>query len=363
MRLLVAPDAFAGALSAVEAARAIGEGWQRRAPGDEVDLAPMSDGGPGFVDVLQSTLGGELLARTVRGPFGDPVPASVLVLGSTAYVEAAQACGLHLTGGERGERASSYGVGELVAAAAAAVGAGGEVVVGLGALGSNDGGAGLLTALGTTADRSLDAGAAGLEGVEGVDLAPARAAVDGVRLRAACDDATLLAGLFGTTKAAGAERGIDEERLPGVDALLEAWGAATGRRTALEERTGAGGGCGHALRLLGAELVDGLGLVAATLDLPTRAATAEVVLTGEASLDFSGRSGKVPGAVARVAADAMRPCVVLAGRVVLGRRELRTQGIEAAYGVSDTIGDERAVADPAGALADLAARVARTWSM
>ena len=119
MRVLIAPDKFAGTLSAVQAASAIAEGWHRRAPGDEVDLAPMADGGPGFVDVLHATLGGELLATTVTGPYGDPVPGTVLVHGPTAYVESAQACGLHLTAEDARapERATSRGVGELVAAA------------------------------------------------------------------------------------------------------------------------------------------------------------------------------------------------------------------------------------------------------
>ncbi len=96
MRVLVAPDKFAGTLTAVEAARAIGEGWRRRAPADVIDLAPMSDGGPGFVDVLHEALGGELVSLTSSGPYGSPVPAAVLVSGGTAYVESAQACGLHL---------------------------------------------------------------------------------------------------------------------------------------------------------------------------------------------------------------------------------------------------------------------------
>ena len=78
MRVLVAPDKFAGTLSAVEAAEAIAAGWARHAPDDELDLAPMSDGGPGFVDVLHAALGGALLAHTVRGPLGDAVPATVL---------------------------------------------------------------------------------------------------------------------------------------------------------------------------------------------------------------------------------------------------------------------------------------------
>ena len=117
MRVLVAPDKFAGTLTAVEAAAAIAEGWLRQAPDDELDLAPMADGGPGFVDVLHEALGGELLAVTVEGPFGTPTPATILVVEDTAYLETAQACGLHLTGGEGVELATTIGVGELLAAA------------------------------------------------------------------------------------------------------------------------------------------------------------------------------------------------------------------------------------------------------
>src|SRR3954454_1094339 len=114
MRVLIAPDKFAGTLTALEAAEAIATGWRRRAPGDEIDLAPMADGGPGFVDVLHEALGGELLAVTVRGPHGEPTPATLLVHDGTAYVESAQACGLHLTRAEGAESATTYGVGELV---------------------------------------------------------------------------------------------------------------------------------------------------------------------------------------------------------------------------------------------------------
>ncbi|HEX4977337.1 MAG TPA: glycerate kinase, partial [Nocardioides sp.] len=103
MRVLIAPDKFAGTLSAVEAAQAIAAGWARRAPQDSLDLVPMADGGPGFVDVLHASLGGDLLAVTVTGPTGDPVPGTVLVHDGaerTAYVESAQACGLHLVPAE-----------------------------------------------------------------------------------------------------------------------------------------------------------------------------------------------------------------------------------------------------------------------
>ena len=99
MRVLIAPDKFAGTLTAVQAAEAIATGWRRHSPDDELDLAPMADGGPGFVDVLHAALDGTLSAATVAGPHGDPVPAVVLRVGETAYVESAQAAGLHLVSG------------------------------------------------------------------------------------------------------------------------------------------------------------------------------------------------------------------------------------------------------------------------
>ena len=360
MRVLVAPDKFAGTLTAVEAAQAIATGWARRAPHDELDLAPMSDGGPGFVDVLHAALGGELLAHTVRGPLGEPVPASVLLSGGTAYVESAQACGLHLTGAEHAESATTYGVGELVRAAVATGVT--TVVVGLGGSGTNDGGAGLLAALGATSSSRLDVGAAGLEGITEVDLAAAREAVREVRLVAASDVESPLTGLFGATKTFGPQKGIPEERLPVVDGWLEQWAGVVDRRLSLEKGAGAAGGLGYALLALGATREPGIELVVDAVGLRERARSADLVVTGEGAFDFSSRSGKVPYGVAAVAEAALRPCVVLAGRVLVGSREMRALGVESAYALVDLVGVDRAFTDPAGALADVAERVARTWS-
>lgn len=360
MRVLIAPDKFAGTLTAVEAAEAIAAGWRRQAPGDELDLAPMSDGGPGFVDVLHAALGGDLRMVTVQGPFGEPVPATILVVGTTAYVESAQACGLHLTGGERPEDASTYGVGELVRHALEAGAA--TVVVGLGGSGTSDGGSGLLAALGAQADAPLDGGVAGLAGVTRVDVGPARSLLDGVRLVAASDVDNPLTGLFGAAKTYGPQKGIPEERLPAVDGLLEGFAVATDGRTRLEPGAGAAGGLGFALLLLGATREPGIGLVADAVRLEERARKADLVLTGEGAFDFSSRSGKVPYGVAAVAAETLRPCVALAGQVLVGSREMRALGVESAYSVVELVGEERAFGDPAGAVADVAARVARTWS-
>ena len=361
VRVLIAPDKFAGTLTAVEAATAIATGWARRAPHDELDLAPMADGGPGFVDVLHVALGGELAAVSVTGPLGEAVPATLLLAGDTAYIESAQACGLHLTRGEEAERATTYGVGELVAEAARSGAR--TVVVGLGGSGTTDGGAGALAALGASAAHGdLRAGPAGLAGVAGVDLGAARAAVSGLTLVAATDVDNPLTGLFGAVKTFGPQKGLADDRLPAVDALLEQWAVAVDRRLSLEPGAGAAGGLGFALLALGAERRSGLALVADAVDLAARARRADLVVTGEGAFDFSSRAGKVPYGVAEIAAAAVRPCVALAGRVLVGAREMRALGIESAYSLVDLVGEERALGDPHEALAELGERVARTWS-
>lgn len=364
MRVVIAPDKFAGTLSAVEAAEAIAAGWSRQAPGDDLELVPMADGGPGFCDVLHATLGGEVLAVTVRGPYGEPVPGSLLLTGRTAYVESAQACGLHLTpaGRRDPERAGTFGVGELVAAA---VDAGAqEVVVGLGGSATNDGGAGLLAALGARAQPAgaLEAGARGLAALESVDLEPARARVSGVRLVLASDVDNPLLGLIGATNVYGPQKGLPEERLQAVDALLERLAEATDKSVARAKGAGAAGGLGFALLLLGAQRRAGVELVAESVALPDKARAADLVVTGEGAFDFSSRSGKVPYGVAAVAAQALVPCIALAGQVLVGAREMRALGVESAYSVAELVGEEETFADPAGSLSRLAERIARSWS-
>jgi glycerate kinase len=364
MRVLIAPDRFAGTLSATEAAAAIARGWRRRSPGDELDVVPMGDGGPGFVDVLHASLGGDLLAVTVSGPYGEPVPGSVLLRDGTAFVESAQACGLHLTSAEQRdpERATSRGVGELVAAA---VDAGArEVVVGLGGAGTNDAGAGLLAALGATSTppEALEQGPTGLARLETVDLTAARARTEAVRLVAATDTDSPLLGLIGTTNVHGAARGVADDRRQAVDLTLERLASATDRRLALAKGAGAGGGLGFALLLLGATRSAALDVVSEAVALPERARRADLVVTGEGAFDFSSGSGTVPYAVARVAAAALQPCIALAGSVFVSSREMRTLGIESAYSVVDLVGEQAGLADPAGSLAALAERTARSWS-
>jgi glycerate kinase len=368
MRVLVAPDQFAGMLTAAEAADAIAEGW-RRTTSDEITTVPMADGGPGFVDVLHNAIGGEILAVIVRGPLGSPVPATLLVADGTAYIEAAQACGLSLlpsagSAPARGvvEEASTYGVGQLVEEAIAADAR--RIVVGLGGTGANDGGAGLLAALGATSEPAgaLTAGVSGLAALGVVDLSPAQAQLGGVELIAATDVENPLLGLRGTTNVFGAQIGIVADRLVDVDGALTRFAHLAGREPADANGAGAAGGLGYGLMLIGAQREPAFSLVADAVGLRSAVRGADLVLTGRRKLDWQSMSGTVIAGVAAIAGESMRPCVAIAGAVQVGNRELRANGIESAYSLVEIMGAEAAMNDPAESLATVSARVARTWS-
>ena len=363
MRVVFAPDKFAGTLSAVEAAAAMARGWARRAPDDDLVQVPMSDGGPGFVDVLHTALGGDLHAVTVTGPLGEPTPAAVLRLGETAYVESAQAIGLHLVEPDRRdpERAHTRGLGELLEQALA-TGAR-RIVLGLGGSATNDAGAGMLAALGaTTGAGALDGGPTGLRDAESVDLAPVQEKFEGVELVMATDVDNPLLGINGATKIYGPQKGLPDERLVVVDGWLQHFAEVTDRKVAAQKGAGAAGGIGFGLMLLGATRTAGVEVVAEAVDLDGHLSRADLVVTGEGAFDFSSRSGKVPYGVAEVASRRVVPCIALAGQVLVGSREMRALGVESAYSLVDLVGEERAMGAPAEALADLAERTARTWS-
>jgi glycerate 2-kinase len=360
VRLVVAPDKFAGTLSAPEAATAIAEGWLRTWPDHETDLAPMSDGGPGFVDALAAAGIGTLHAAEVSGPRGERVPAAVLLDGETAYVESAQAAGLHLVPAEQRDptTTTTVGVGELIALA---VDAGArKVVVGLGGSATNDGGAGLLAALGATPGDALRHGGGALAGLGHVDLAPARERMAGIEVVAATDVDSPLLGPRGATRGFGPQKGASDEQLDRLEEALTGWAAATDPALARRPGAGAAGGMGFALVLLGASRLPGVRVVLEAAHLAERAKAADLVLTGEGAFDWQSLRGKVVTGVTQVGQETGRPVVVLAGRVEIGRRELAALGVSSAYGVVDHVeGDP--MADPAGTLAALAQRVARTW--
>lgn len=370
MRILIAPDGFGGTLTPAQAAQAIAVGWRSARPGDELDVAPMSDGGAGLLEVLAAALPESVLhAVEVEDPLARPVTAAVLLDGRTAYVESAAACGLHLLEPDERTptRTTTYGVGQLVRTALD-LGAR-RVIVGLGGSATNDGGAGLLAALGVqrmdAAGERLAPGGAALRKVAELRGAP-DPRLAGVELVAATDVDSPLLGLLGASAVFGPQKGAAREDVALLDGALTRWADVLEPHLGVAVRdlpgAGAAGGLGAALLALGARREPGIALVQRLVGLAERVAQADLVVTGEGTFDFSSLTGKVVSGVAALAAEAAVPCVVLAGVVRVGRREAAAAGVEATYAVSDAVGLQRSLDQPAEELAALAARVASQWS-
>jgi glycerate kinase len=384
VRVLIAPDSFTGTLTATQAAEAIAAGWRRRAPHDQLGVLPLSDGGPGFLDVLGRVLDGRTVSVAVSDPLGRPVPAAVLVVEQggerTAYLEAAQACGLHLLTPEERDptRTTTLGVGQLLEAALAQDVR--RIVVGVGGSGTNDAGAGMLAA--------LDAGDPAVLGRGGLALAHApdhalaglaavRERLSGVRLVAATDVASPLLGLKGASAVFAEAKGATPEQAQQLEAALGRFTEVV--RQALPVRTellsgedrrldrqpgaGAGGGLGYGLLLLGAEALPGVDTVLETVGFDHVLRGAQLLVTGEGSFDADSLHETVVSRAAEAALAHPVPTVVLAGQVHVGRRETMALGVTGSYAVADRPEDvPQALADPVGTLTERARRLAGTWS-
>ncbi|MFC7613754.1 glycerate kinase [Actinokineospora soli] len=369
MRVVIAPDCFGGTLTAAEAAAAIADGWRRGAPDHELVLRPLADGGPGFVEVLRTALGGALHTETVTGPLGEPVTATWLGHGGTAYLESAEAAGLHLVPkGRRAEfceSATTRGVGELLAAARDRGFR--TAVIGLGGSATTDGGAGMLAALGAVA---VDADGAPLP--PGGSALARCARVEGVadlggieELVAATDVTNPLLGPHGAAVTFGPQKGADPAAVGRLEAGLARWAdalAAWRKPVADDDGAGAAGGLGAAILALGGVRASGAGLVRSATGLDAAVAGAGLVITGEGSFDWQSLRGKLVTGVAAAAAERGVPCLAMAGQASVGRKQAASVGIEEVHAVAEHVGSvAAAMADPAGTLADLAEHVARQW--
>jgi glycerate 2-kinase len=374
MRVLIAPDSFGSTLTAVEAAHAIREGWLSVAADDELLLAPLSDGGPGFADVLAAALGGELVTLTVEGPLTVPVQASYLRVGDTAYVESAQACGLHLLApGERDPlRTTTFGVGQLVAHALDRDAV--RIVVGLGGSATNDGGAGMLAALGVARlDQDgvrVPPGGAALIDVDHLDPTRLHPRLRAVELVAATDVSNPLLGFKGASAVYGPQKGASREDTQRLDIALTHWADPLVRDlpAGLDVRglpgAGAAGGLGAGLLALGATRVSGIRLVQDAVRLAEQVASVDLVVTGEGMYDWQSRDGKVISGVTALSIENGLPCVLIAGQVVVGRRQTSSSGLDATYSLTDAAGSiEEAMSHAAHWARSVAASVARGWSV
>jgi glycerate kinase len=365
MRIVVAPDSFGGMLAADEVAEAFATGWREVAPADDLVMAPLSDGGPGLLRVLSVGLDADQVEVDAVGPTGRAGRAHILRVGSTGYVESALACGLEALRHDGGDvrTATTYGVGQLIAAVAALDGVD-TVVVGLGGSGTNDGGAGMWAALGAEPAEILRGGGVALRALEQVSLP---GPLD-VRLIAATDVDNPLLGLHGASAVYGPQKGADQAAVMSLDIGLERWAdlveAATGS-SGIRNQSGAGaaGGLGFGLLALGAERVSGIELVMTAVGLATKVDGADLVVTGEGRFDATSLRGKVASGVAQIAQQAGVPCVVVAGQASVGVRDAAASGIDEVWSVAEALGSiDAAMAAGADGVRELGRRVARSWS-
>jgi glycerate kinase len=384
VHVILAPDCYTGSLTAQQAAGAMAQGWARSAPHDALTLVPLSDGGPGFVDVLAANLDGEMEAVVTTDPLGREVPATVLLVdgaaGLTAYIESAQAAGLHLLAPDERDPTltTTLGVGTLLVAALDAGAR--RVVIGLGGSGTNDAGAGVLAALGVGPAERLARGGLTLEATTVGDLAGldgARGRLRDVDLVVASDVDSPLLGLKGASAVFGPQKGASEEDAQRLENALGHFAGVVARvrppardlltgnllRPEREPGAGAAGGLGYALYLLGARRVSGVESVLDAVGFDDLLADADLVVTGEGSFDWQSLRGKVVVGVAAAAGRVGIPAIAIPGQSLVGRREAMTAGLSGVYAVAERPEQVAAsLADPVEQLAMRTARVARTWS-
>ncbi|MGD9895328.1 MAG: glycerate kinase [Dehalococcoidia bacterium] len=344
MRVLIAPQEFKGSLTAVAAARAMAEGVRRADTEVGVDLAPLSDGGPGFLDAMLDATDGTRLRVMARDPLGRSVEAAIGLIdaGRTAIIESAEATGIkRLRQDEFAPRyATTSGVGDLILAA---LDAGAErLIVGLGGSATNDGGAGMAQALGV---RLLDGcgvdlppGGAALRALAAIDatgIDPRLAAVD---LLMASDVRNPLCGPDGASAVFGPQKGADAAAVRDLDAALKHYAVRVSLDLGIDVGStpgaGAAGGLGAGLiAFLDARVQSGFDLVSQTIGLETRIGAADLVLTGEGRLDGQTGFGKTVAGVARLGHAAEVPVVALCGGLAPGWRSLLTEGLTAAFSV------------------------------
>jgi glycerate kinase len=372
-RVVVAPDKFKGSLTAAAVAARVAAGLARAGFAGEIEALPVADGGDGTVAAAVSA-GFRRVELGVRGPVGKNVTASYALLGDTAVIEAAQACGLTLLAPDSLAplTATSRGVGELILTASR-MGAK-RIVLGVGGVATTDGGAGLLQALGArlTDDkgRELPPGGAALARLAALDLSRLRD-LGGAEILLASDVDNPLLGPAGAATVYGPQKGASAAEVRLLEAGLRRWAdvteAAAGRPAAFRDAPGAGaaGGIGFAaLLFLGARMRPGIELLLELASFGARLDRARLVITGEGSLDRQTLHGKAPVGVARAAA-AHRPAVpvvAVAGRCTLTPDELRAVGIARAYALSDLEPDVgRSIANAGPLVERLAERIAADW--
>lgn len=347
MRILIAPDKFKGSLTAVEAAAAIAEGALRVYPDAVTTQFPIADGGEGTLEAAVAA-GYEERINAVVGPILAPIGAAWALRkdksgATTAVIETAQASGLaHMEPTpENSLRAHSYGCGQLIAAALDAGAT--EIVLGVGGSAMTDAGSGALRALGLkpldAAGNVVPLGGGSLADVVSLDVSGLDPRLSAVQFRIACDVQSPLYGTTGAAHVFGRQKGADDDAIEKLDAGLRNWASllreATGRDVNVPGAGAAGGFPASFLAFAQATLEGGFALVAALTGLAGKLADADLVITGEGSMDSQSLTGKAPIALAEAARERGIPVVAVAGRILVTPEELAEHGVVAAAQLLD----------------------------
>ncbi|UVJ45628.1 glycerate kinase [Pseudomonas sp. LS1212] len=345
MKIVIAPDSFKDSLSAADVADAIASGLKDVFPDAELVKCPMADGGEGTIDAILSAVAGELRSARVTGPLGEPVTArwGWLPESRTAIIEMAEASGLQLVATEQRNACSSSteGTGELIIEA---LNAGAKkLILTIGGSATNDGGTGMLRALGArfmdSQGNLIPAGGLALSALASIDIQALDARLSDVRVEVAADVDNPLCGPHGASFTFARQKGADSEQIQLLDDALGHYADQCAALLNEDVRhvpgAGAAGGIGFAAKaFLQATFRPGVEVVAELTELANRLQGADLVITGEGRFDAQTLRGKTPLGVARIAGQCQVPVIVLAGTLGEGYAQLYAQGIDAAFALT-----------------------------
>ena len=349
MKIVIAPDSYKESLTALQVATEIEAGFREIFPDAEYHTFPMADGGEGTVAALVAATGGRLCEVDVTGPLGVKTAAFYGLTGDgkTAIIEMAAASGLALVAPPLRNplKTTSYGTGELIKAA---LDAGVDhLIVGIGGSATNDGGAGMLQALGVRllddSGGDIGFGGAGLARLDRIDLCSIDPRLKTCRIEVACDVSNPLTGPKGASAVYGPQKGATPEMVAELDANLSRFADLIRRSFGIEVDTvpgaGAAGGMGAALlAFLNARLRPGIDIVMDAVGLDAAVRDADLVITGEGRIDSQTIHGKTPIGVARVAKLYNKPVIVIAGSISADANVVHQHGIDAVFSVLNQIG-------------------------
>ncbi|BBQ82117.1 MULTISPECIES: glycerate 2-kinase [Enterobacteriaceae] len=349
MKIVIAPDSYKESLSATEVAQAIEKGFREIFPQAQFVSVPVADGGEGTVEAMIAATQGRAVMSTVTGPLGDPVQAQWGISGDggTAFIEMAAASGLALVPPERRNPliTTSYGTGELILQALESGVK--SIIIGIGGSATNDGGAGMVQALGAKlcdANGSpIGFGGGSLMSLNHIDISGLDARLQACTIRVACDVTNPLTGPSGASCIFGPQKGATAAMIAELDRNLAHYAEVIKKSLRVDVKevpgSGAAGGMGGALMaFLGAELRSGIEIVTQALNLEEHIHDCTLVVTGEGRLDSQSIHGKVPVGVASVAKKYHKPVIGIAGSLTRDVGVVHQYGIDSVFSVLNRIG-------------------------